>query len=47
MFWGDDLGRIGKTNGALCMCRYGDVGALEPENIYLATRSDYAAGARV
>lgn len=44
--WGDDVGRRGRYGADLCMYRYGDIGAYERDNVYIATLSEHAAGVR-
>jgi hypothetical protein len=45
-WWGDDIKLRGKMKSSLCMCRHGDVGAYNLENIYKGTVSDNVSTAR-
>jgi len=44
--WNGEVGRRGRTLDALCLYRYADEGIYESGNVYIATLSEHAAGAR-
>jgi hypothetical protein len=45
-WWGENFWRRGRKPGDLQMCRYGDEGAYELGNIYMATLEENDAGPR-
>ena len=44
--WDGDVSRRGRMLDNLCLYRYGDAGAYELGNVYVATLSEHNAGAR-
>jgi hypothetical protein len=45
-WWGADFDNRGSHYGGLCMARYNDEGAYEPDNVYKATMTENCSGPR-